>query len=111
MDHSILEDIKTLIGPDIDDDFDTDLIIHINTVLGILNQVGVGPTDGFAISGPQETWEQFTGNALLLHEVRSFVYLKVRLMFDPPSSAAAIENMQKLCDELIWRIQVKADKA
>jgi hypothetical protein len=110
MDHSILEDIKTLIGPDIDDDFDTDLIIHINTVLGILNQVGVGPTDGFAISGSQETWEQFIGNAMLLSEARSFVYLKVRLMFDPPSSAAAIENMQKLCDELIWRIQVKADK-
>lgn len=111
MDHSILEDIKTLIGPDIDDDFDTDLIIHINTVLGILNQVGVGPADGFAITGSQETWEQFIGNSLLLHEARSFVYLKVRLMFDPPSSAAAIENMQKLCDELIWRIQVKADKA
>lgn len=110
MSQSILENIKTLIGPDIYDDFDSDLIIHINSALGILTQVGVGPANGFVITGPSETWNQFIGNDLLVPEVVSFVYLKVRLMFDPPSSAAAIENMQKLCDELVWRIQVKADK-
>ena len=106
---SILGDIKTLIGPDIEDDFDTDLIIHINSVLGILTQAGVGPAEGFVITGPQETWDQFVTNAVIVPEVRSYVYMKVRLMFDPPGSAAAIENMQKLCDELVWRIQVKAD--
>ena len=109
MNSSILEDIKSLVGPDTYEDFEIDLIIHINTALGILNQVGVGPAEGFAITGSAETWDDFVTNPVIVQEVKSYVYLKVRLLFDPPQSAAAIDSMKALSDELIWRIQVKAD--
>ena len=108
MDHSILEDIKKLVGSDVDDVFDTDLMIHINSALGILTQVGVGPANGF-FADSNSTWNDFTQDAKLIPEIRSFVYLQVRLLFDPPQSAAAIESMRTMSQELVWRIRVKAE--
>ena len=97
---SILTSIKKLLGISEDvDNFDTDIIVHINSVLMILNQLGVGPVEGFSISDKTAKWSDFIPNDSSIEAVKSYVYLKVRLMFDPPTSAAAIESMNKLISE------------
>lgn len=108
---SILTSIKKLLN--IDEgctDFDTDIIIHINSVLMILTQLGIGPTDGFEIENDKAKWSDFLGSYPNVNAVRSYVYFKVRLMFDPPGSSAAIESMNKLANELEWRINATAEK-
>ena len=107
---SILTSIKKLLGISEDvDNFDTDIIIHINSVLMILNQLGVGPAEGFSISDKTEKWIDFIPNDSSIEAVKSYVYLKVRLMFDPPTSAAAIESINKLISEYEWRINVMVE--
>lgn len=107
---SILTSIKKLLGISEDvDNFDTDIIIHINSVLMILNQLGVGPAKGFSISDKTAKWSDFIPNDSSIEAVKSYVYLKVRLMFDPPTSAAAIESMNKLISEYEWRINVMVE--
>lgn len=108
---SILTSVKKLLG--IDESythFDADIIIHINSVFAILNQLGVGPLEGFQITGPEETWNQFLADDKLLNDVRTYVYLKVQLAFDPPTIAAVIESKTKLASELEWRINVAAER-
>ena len=97
---SILVSIKKLLGIDATYTvFDVDVIIHINTAFAVLNQLGVGPTDGFMIEGEEESWDDYiTDNNLSM--VKTFVYLKVRLAFDPPTSTALIESMQRTLDKL-----------
>lgn len=109
---SILTSVKKLLG--IEEDythFDMDIIMHINSVLMILNQLGVGPSEGFAISDATSTWEEFLADSdpVKLSAVKSFVYLKVRLLFDPPSSSAVIESTNRLISELEWRLNVAAE--
>lgn len=108
---SILTSIKKLLGIDESyEHFDSDIIMHINSVLAILIQLGVGPTEGFSIQDATKTWSDFLGeNSALLEGVRSYVYMKVRLMFDPPTSAAAIESMTRLASEFEWRLNVTGD--
>lgn len=107
---SILTSIKKMLGiVEEYDHFDQDLIIHINSVLSILNQLGVGPSEGFSITGKTETWSDFISDARILESVKSYVYLKVRLLFDPPTSSAAMESMKNLISELEWRINVAAE--
>lgn len=109
---SILTSIKTLMGPrETYDNFDTDLIMHINTTLSVLTQLGVGPKEGFAITGETETWEEFLGGAPMLNLVKSYVYAKVRLLFDPPTSSAVIESLNRIITEFEWRINHVADFA
>lgn len=111
MDTSILNSIKKLLGLDPDyTPFDTDIIIHINTVLRILNQVGVGSTT-FRLTGSSETWDEFlTGtDDANLDDVITFVYLRVRMLFDPPSSGIANEAIKQTIDELTWRLSVAVD--
>ncbi len=112
MSESILTSIKKLLGIEEDyEHFDADILMHINTVLAILTQMGVGPTDGFAISDKSATWTEFLGEKVnQLVGVRTYVYMKVRLMFDPPTSSAATESMTKLANELEWRLHVIGDK-
>ncbi len=112
MSESILTSIKKLLGIEEDyEHFDADILMHINTVLAILTQMGVGPADGFAISDKSATWTEFLGEKVnQLVGVRTYVYIKVRLMFDPPTSSAAIESMTKLANELEWRLHVIGDK-
>lgn len=107
---SILTSIKKLLG--IDEDykhFDQDLIMHINSVLMILTQLGVGPSTGFSIVDETATWEDFLGIDPRFKSVKSYIYLKVRLLFDPPQSSALIESTNKLISELEWRLFVAAD--
>lgn len=109
---SILTSIKKLLGISEDyEHFDEDIIMHINSVLMILTQVGVGPEEGFSITGNYETWEDFLGSDISkLMAVRTYIYLKVKLLFDPPQSSAAIESINRLINEFEWRLNVAGDK-
>lgn len=109
---SILTSIRKLLGPDETyTHFDPDIIIHINSALSILNQLGVGPSAGFSICSESETWSDFLGDdSKKINYAKTYVYLKVRLIFDPPTSSAVIESMNRTISELEWRLQVESDQ-
>lgn len=108
---SILTSVKKLLGLTEEyTAFDADLIMHINSVLMILNQMGVGPKKAFAISDATATWSEFMGERTDLEAVKSYVALKVNLLFDPPQSSATIEATKNLISELEWRLYVTCDK-
>lgn len=108
---SILTSIKKLLG--IDEaytHFDLDIVMHINSVFAILTQMGVGPANGFSISGKDETWSAFISDRPdVFSMVKSYLYLKVRLLFDPPLSSAAIESINRQISEFEWRLFIAAD--
>ena len=107
---SILTSIKKLLGIQEEcEDFDTDIIIHINTVFTILNQLDVGPEKGYRIKDDTTTWEEYIKDDLLLESVKDYIYLKVKLIFDPPSSSAVIESINRTLSELEWRLSVTVD--
>lgn len=107
---SILTSIKKLLGPTEEyTAYDTDLIIHINSVLSILTDLGIGPAEGFAITDASATWEDFLGDTKRLESVKSYVYMKVKLIFDPPQSSAVIAAYEKLIAEFEWRAKVAAE--
>lgn len=107
---SILTSVKKLLGiAEEDTSFDTDLIIHINSVFSILTQLGVGSPEGFSIEDNTAVWTDFIKDDTNLELVKSYVYMKVRLLFDPPTSSSAIETSKSLINELEWRINVTVD--
>lgn len=107
---SILLSVKKMLGIVCEDDhFDSDLIMHINSVLSILTQLGVGPSEGFSICDVNDKWSDFITDMSKLHIVKSYVYLKVKLLFDPPTSSAVMDAMNRQISECEWRIQVTAD--
>lgn len=107
---SILTSIKKLLGPEENDtNFDTDIIIHINTALMVLNQLGIGPAEGFFITDKSQTWTQFLGDAKNLEAVKTFVYIKVRLIFDPPSSSFVVDAFERALTEIEWRLTQQAE--
>lgn len=109
MDESILTSIKKMLGLDEDyTDFDTDIIVNINTVLSILSQMGVGPEEGFNITSFVETWGTLLNNTFTLNMVKTYVFLKVKLIFDPPQSSAVLSSMERLIEELEYRITASA---
>lgn len=109
---SILTSIKKLLGMDEDyTAFDTDIIIHINSVFMILTQLGVGPPEGFSIEDSSSTWIEYTQDNRLIESVKTYIHLKVKLIFDPPSNSALIESMNKLVKELEFRLNVAVDPA
>ena len=110
---SILTSIKKLLGITAEyKQFDPDLIIHINSVFLILKQLGIGPEQGFSISGEYETWDQFLPEGSTnLEAVKSFMYIKVKLLFDPPTSSAVMEAMNRMASEYEWRLNVEAESA
>lgn len=110
MEESILTSIKKLLGITEEYEyFDTDIIMHINSVLAILTQLGVGPPEGFSIEDDSATWGDFMGEDSRLGFVKSYVHQKVRLLFDPPLSSAVTEVMNRMTAELEWRIMAAAD--
>ena len=110
METSILDSIKKLLGiPSEVTEFDTDILIHINSVFSILTQLGVGPSSGFSIEDSSSEWSDFIGDDARLSDVKSFVYLKTRLLFDPPASSAAMDAMNRMASEWEWRINVSVD--
>lgn len=107
---SILTSIKKLLGMTEDyTAYDMDVIIHINTALAILSQLGVGSDGAFRIRDASATWQDFVGDNPRLDDVKDYVYLKVKLLFDPPTSSAAIQSMEKLLSEIEWRLNVAAE--
>ena len=107
---SILISIKKLLGITEEyDQFDPDIIMHINSVFMILTQLGVGPAEGFSIEDDTAVWTDFIQDIKKLESVKTYVYLKVKLAFDPPLSSAVIESMNRLINELEWRLNVAAE--
>ena len=107
---SILVTIKKMLGLGEDyTPFDKDIIVLINGALSTLTQLGVGPEEGFSISGYQEEWPDFTDLTGKLSFVKTYVFLNVKTVFDPPSSAYVLEAYNKQIKELEWRIAVAVD--
>ena len=105
---SILESIKKLIGPSAQYDiFDNDLIMHINSVFFTLHQLGL-TEEPFVISGSDETWDEFHADTDL-ESVKTYVYLKARMYFDPPTNSALISAINEQIKELEWRLNVAVD--
>lgn len=110
MNESIFNSIKKMLGIDVDyDAFDTDVLININSVLMILNQLSIGPPEGFFITGPEETWADLLGDRTDLQGVKTYIYLRVRLLFDPPSSSFVLDAMEKQAEELGYRLNLQEE--
>ena len=104
---SILTSIKKLLGiAEECEDFDTDLILHINSVFMILTQMGIGPKEGFSIEDDSATWDDFLLDSKNLDAVKTYVHLKVKLVFDPSASSVVAEAINKMISELEWRLYV-----
>lgn len=111
---SILNSVKKLCGIDPSiDTFDVDIMININAAIGTLNQLGVGPKEGFSISDSSCTYKEFLGdNATQINLVKQYLYFKVRLAFDTSSmSGGMLNEMRKQMEELEWRLNVQAEVA
>lgn len=112
MSDSILVSIKKLLGITEEYDyFDADIIMHINMAFMVLYQLGVGPKTPFTIEDASATWSDFMGDSTDLAGVKTYVFLKVKLVFDPPQSSAAMEAIKQNIAELEWRLNVTADPA
>lgn len=110
MEESILITIKKKLGMAKDyTAFDTDVITNINTSLMILGQLGVGPKPAFRISGPEEIWSDFVNDRIDLEGVKDFIYMKARIVFDPPSSTSALQALKEEVKELEFRLNVQVD--
>lgn len=107
MDDSILTSVKKTLGlAESYDVFDLDVIMHINTVFSTLNQLGIGPSGGFQIMDAVPTWDTFLRGNPNLNSVKSYIFLRVRLLFDPPATSFAIAAMQDQIRELEWRLNL-----
>lgn len=110
MEESILESIKGLLGPDSAYDvFDPDIVLFINSVIATLTQLGIGPQKGYRITGPGETWKDFIGDEKDLDSVKSYIFMKVKMVFDPPTSSFVLSAMEKMCEEYEWRLKTAVE--
>ena len=111
IDESILLSVKKLIGiPEDYTAFDVDIITHINTTFDTLNQLGLGPDDGFSISDGSTTWSEYTTYGKEFNTVRSYMALKVRTLFDPPSNASLYTVFDSQLKEQEYRLLIFADE-
>lgn len=108
--NSILLSVKKMLGiPPEYDQFDPEIIIHINSVFSILTQLGVGSDEGFSIKDSTASWSDYIPEGKAVEDIKTYMYLKVRLIFDPPQSSAATDAMKQLASEFEWRINVGVD--
>lgn len=109
---SILLTIKKMLGLDKDyNAFDMDIMVHINSTFMSLSQLGVGPDIPYSISGEEETWADFLGQDIIKFQaVQTYIYLKVRLLFDPPNSGVLHEAMERLIKETEWRLNIQYER-
>lgn len=107
MGDSILTSTKKVLGIAEDyEEFDLDILMHINSVFSTLNQLGIGPELGFMVEDKEATWAEFIGDDLRFNSIRTYVYLKVRMLFDPPTTSYLIAAMERQTTELEWRLNV-----
>lgn len=110
METSILTSIKKMLGVAEDyTEFDEDITTHINSVFLNLTQLGVGPEEGFMIEDDTAVWEDFIDDSIRLQAVKTYMYLKVKLLFDPPLSSSVTESFTRMIAELEWRLNVAVD--
>lgn len=109
---SILTSIKKLLGIIEEcEDFDPDIIMHINSVFPTLAQIGIGPSEGFRIEDKSTTWDEFIPDDPNYESVKSYMHLRVKLLFDPPLSSVVIESMNRMISEFEWRLNVTAESS
>ena len=112
MQDSILMTIRKLVcGNPYADHFDTDLLVHINACFSILNQLGVGPENGFVVTDETQSWSSYSDNDRVLNMVKTYVTLKVKKIIDPPLTSSVLEAMDKEISQLEWRLNVAVDPA
>ena len=110
MQDSILMTIRKLVcGDPYADHFDTDLLVHINACFSILNQLGVGPENGFVVTDETQSWSSYIADNYRLNMVKTYVTLKVKKIFDPPLTSSVLEAMDKEISQLEWRLNVAVD--
>ena len=111
MEESILISVKKVLGPGVEgNDFDLDILIHLNSVLAIVTQLGIGPKNGIYVEDASTTWSDLLGDdSAYLSMVRSYVTAKVRLLFDPPVSSAVLQSLERTCSEFEWRANVAVE--
>ena len=111
MDDSILTTIKQMLGYEDDyDAFDTDIIVLINSVFLILNQIGIGPDKPFYISDKTAMWSDFLPDASNYNAVKALIYLRVKVVFDPPTSSYVLDAYNKQIDEYTVRLRDQAEE-
>lgn len=107
----ILSSIKKLLNVDLEDTaFDNDIILLINGEFMTLYQLGIGPKGGFSIDGYDKDWSDFTDNEQLIDTVKTYVYMRVRMIFDPPASSVVADQFNARIQELQWRLNVQAEQ-
>ena len=118
---SILNDIKKPLGLDADDtSFDQDIILLINTFIPVLSQMGIGPPSGFIVTSAQDQWSDYLGDiwdsmnlnasSVINYEgVKTYLYLRVKLIFDPPSNSSVVEAINNTLKELEWRMMLASE--
>ena len=108
---SILTSIKKQIGIDSGyKHFDADIIMAINTVFSVLQQLGVGPSDGFRITDDSTTWDDYVANRPDLESLKTYIGIRVKLIFDPPTNSAVLTALKETKSELEWRLNVAAEE-
>lgn len=107
---SILTSIKKMLGIEAEyTHFDSDIIMHINSVFMGLNQLGIGSEVPY-IESDIDTWESVFGDIKQIPAIKTYTYLKVRIVFDPPTNSFVLESMKNQIAELEWRLNVQVDK-
>ena len=110
MEDNVLNSIKKLLGiPEDYTAFDQDIMIHINSVFMILSELGVGPSNGYSLKDGTEKWGEFISDAENLEGIKTYVYMKVTTIFDPPLNSAVLPSMKELISEFEWRINNEAE--
>lgn len=109
MEESILTSIKKLLG--IEESYthyDSDIIMNINSIFMALRQLGIGPKEGFSIKGPETTWSDYIPDETLIkiESVKTYIYQRVKLIFDPPQSSAHIQVLNESIKEFEWRLNL-----
>ena len=109
LEESILKTVKKICAIDPECySFDTDIIVFVNSSMATLNQLGVGPEEGFSITGDEETWDEFIPDDFVtLDMAKTYICHKTRLAFDPPQSSAVIEAIKTQLAEVEWRLLVQ----
>jgi hypothetical protein len=107
---SIFLSVKDYLGPsDEDTHFDGQIIEQINSVFQTLHQLGIGPKEGFYIEDDSTTWSEYLTNGVLLHSIKSYMQMKVKMALDPPTSSFVLESMKEQVREFEWRNYTEAE--
>lgn len=107
---SILDTTKKALGIDSDYTvFDPELIMHINSVFADLHQLAVGPETAYAIDDKNNKWSEFLGERLDINSVKSYIYLRVRLLWDPPATSFNLTSLENQAQEFLWRLNIQSE--